>query len=184
MGGAASTSTSTTHIRVSFVFIRGSNRDSLKLASGDTDAGFSHAKTRRREGKTQAAAVGGPSSTSTSTAHIRVHSWFKKHPLAIIRENPCSSVAKKTPVAPHPRTPVRGSPGFAASLESQRSQTTSTDSVASVVQKTFLAKTRRREGKTHWQPTANLPSPPCNGGEGSGVRGRWHPCHREQMRES
>ena len=24
---------------------------------------------------------------------IRVHSWFKKRPLAIIRENPCSSVA-------------------------------------------------------------------------------------------
>jgi hypothetical protein len=41
---------------------------------------------------------------------IHVHSWFKKRLLAIIRENPCSSVAKKTPVAPHPRTPVRGSP--------------------------------------------------------------------------
>ena len=31
-------------------------------------------------------------------------------PPAFIRENPCSSVAKKTPVALHPRTPVRGSP--------------------------------------------------------------------------
>ena len=98
---------------------------------------------------------------------IRVHSWFKKRLLAIIRENPCSSVAKKTPVAPHPRTPVRGSPdehtprvistsrlrGFAASRESQRSQTTSTDSVTSVtsvVQKTFFAKSlqgRSRAGK-------------------------------------
>jgi hypothetical protein len=25
---------------------------------------------------------------------------------------------------------------------------------------------------------------PRNGGEGSGVRGQWHPCHRKQTRES
>jgi hypothetical protein len=52
-----------------------------KAAIGDTDVGFSHAKTRR---KTQVAAVGGSSSTSTSTStstpHIRVHSWFKTPP--------------------------------------------------------------------------------------------------------
>jgi hypothetical protein len=29
--------------------------------------------------------------------NIRVHSWFKHHSPAIIRENPCSSVAKERP---------------------------------------------------------------------------------------
>jgi len=46
-------------------------------------------------------------------ASIRVHSWFKTNPNihpAIIRENPYQSVAKKTSVALHPGTPVRGSP--------------------------------------------------------------------------
>jgi hypothetical protein len=78
------------------VSIRGSNHVSLKLAIGDIAADLVHAKTRR---KTQAAAVGGSSSTSTSTStpRICVHSWFKSRPLAIIRENPCSSVAPKHP---------------------------------------------------------------------------------------
>jgi len=35
------------------------------------------------------------------------------------------------------------------------------------------------------QPKNTNSSPrPRNGGEGSGVRGTWHPCHRNQIRES
>jgi len=159
VGGSASTSTSTPYIRVQSWFKSHPPRSPFRADLGLESPSYFYScpfvfirgskHPSRSAFRTDLRLV---SSSYIYSWFIRVHSWFKKRFLAIIRENPCSSVAKKTPVAPHPRTPVRGSPDehtprVTASRESQRSQTTSTDSVtsvASVVQKTFLAKTRRK----------------------------------------
>ena len=90
-------------------------------------------------------------------------------PLRFIRAHPCSSVAEKHPAS----ALIRGS-------------------------------AQQLPGEFHPSPPAPLPfqgrgvpcalssartntqsSPrPRNGGEGSGVRGQWHPCHSEETRES
>jgi len=108
--------------------------------------------------------------------NIRVHSWFKHH-------------SPRLSVRPTATTRTRRLPSAARLITSSGKNNTAAGRAWGwsfyPSPPTPLPFQGRGERCAISFPTKtqNPPLAPA-GGEGSGVRGRWHPCHREQLRES